>query len=186
MSGALRDSAAPGAVSPSASFNNFQPSFATPAAFWTVARKLMSSRAKSSSAGSSCRRTLRPWSVKNRYPAIPPMTAPTTVAATARELSIGPPTICADSYKLCATHQIWLSQASAARIHAVLHRATSGFQTLSSSACRIGLLFFRRRGLFLEDRQRDAVPRSAVGAPLGIAAERHDRRSAADRAGTCR
>src|SRR5262249_8656279 len=78
--------------SPSASFSSFQPSVATPAAFCTVARKLMSSRAKSSSAGSICRRMARPCSVKKRYPAAPPMTAPTRVAVTARELIIGPPT----------------------------------------------------------------------------------------------
>ena len=42
----------------------------------------------------------RPWSVKNRYPATPPMTAPTTVAAIARELFIGPSYHpCQNSYK---------------------------------------------------------------------------------------
>src|SRR5947208_7807048 len=78
-------------LSPIASFKSFQPSLATPAALWTVARKLLSSREKSSSAGSSWRRRERPCSVKNKYPARPPITAPTTDATTARELSIALP-----------------------------------------------------------------------------------------------
>src|SRR5262249_19265498 len=73
--------------SPTASFNSLQPSPATPAAFCSVTRKLLSPRAMSSSAGSSERRNRRPGSVKKRYPATPPMTAPASVTAIVRELS---------------------------------------------------------------------------------------------------
>src|SRR4029453_6544304 len=83
--------------------------FATPAALLMVARKLLSSRARSSSAGSSCLRSLRPPSVKNKYPARPPTTAPTIAAAIAREFSITTPPLGRSRltpqrfYKLCAT-----------------------------------------------------------------------------------
>src|SRR4029453_10918995 len=83
--------------------------FATPAALLMVDRKLLSSRAKSSSAGSSCLRSLRPSSVKNKYPATPPTTAPTIAAAIAREFPITTPPLSRSRltplrfYKLCAT-----------------------------------------------------------------------------------
>src|SRR5207248_514553 len=71
-----------------ASFNSFHPSLATAAAFLIVRRKLSSSRAKLSSAGSTCLRSARPRSVNKTYAAHPPITAPAIVAAIARALLV--------------------------------------------------------------------------------------------------